>query len=422
MTEERSFHEHAFHWHEFVENLERYHYGGYHPVQIGDQYSEGRYRIVHKLGFGSYSTVWLARDSKSNRYVALKIVIAEASEASTESNVLRHLNNFTKAQPTAKRFLTSLLDEFYIDGPNGRHLCLVTEPARDSVGSSKEDHPWVFPIRISRAIAAQAVLGLQTIHSSGIVHGDLHVRNLLLDLPPIDGMSVDEIYQHFHTPRKTPVHREDGAPLGPEVPPYSVIPMQSGISSIDVKDPRIRISDFGEAWIYNPSHPRQDLNTPVVYLPPETTFAKEALGFPADVWTLACSIFEIMGERTLFEGFVPDRDDIIAEMVSCLGPLPQHWWEAWEHRGDFFVDNGVWRTDMTRSHDPKSRPLLQRFKNMGRNAESEFTAAEVESLERMLRAMLEYEPAKRATVGEVVKSEWMTKWGLPALQEFDITI
>ena len=33
---------------------------GHHPVNIGDNL-HGRYNIVHILGFGSYSTVWLAR-------------------------------------------------------------------------------------------------------------------------------------------------------------------------------------------------------------------------------------------------------------------------------------------------------------------------------------------------------------------------
>lgn len=37
--------------------------GGYHPVSIGDRFKDGRYIIVRKLGWGHFSTVWLARDT-----------------------------------------------------------------------------------------------------------------------------------------------------------------------------------------------------------------------------------------------------------------------------------------------------------------------------------------------------------------------
>ena len=43
------------------ENLHRYHPGSYHPVHLGDVFND-RYVIVPKLGYGQYSTVWLARD------------------------------------------------------------------------------------------------------------------------------------------------------------------------------------------------------------------------------------------------------------------------------------------------------------------------------------------------------------------------
>lgn len=48
------------------EDLEDYRPGGYHPINIGDEFSNGRYMIVRKLGWGHFSTVWLARD---NTYV-----------------------------------------------------------------------------------------------------------------------------------------------------------------------------------------------------------------------------------------------------------------------------------------------------------------------------------------------------------------
>lgn len=74
-----------------LENLEGYCPGGYHPTHIGNEFSNGRYQVIHKLGYGSYSTVWLFRDRKENRYAALKIVLAEASRTGLESKILQHL-------------------------------------------------------------------------------------------------------------------------------------------------------------------------------------------------------------------------------------------------------------------------------------------------------------------------------------------
>jgi serine/threonine-protein kinase SRPK3 len=47
-----------------AEPLERYHHGGYHPTHLGDILHQGRYKILHKLGWEGYATVWLARDFK----------------------------------------------------------------------------------------------------------------------------------------------------------------------------------------------------------------------------------------------------------------------------------------------------------------------------------------------------------------------
>lgn len=169
--EQRSANHLTYQWQEDVEDLEGYHVGGYHPVHLHDEYSDRRYKIVHKLGFGAYSTVWLAKDQHEDRYVALKIVVAEASKSSSESRILRLLGN-SQPKDAGRSYVSPIFDEFCIDGPNGRHLCLVSEPARCSVATSKEASTnWMFPMGVARAVAAQAVLGLRDIHSCGVVHG-----------------------------------------------------------------------------------------------------------------------------------------------------------------------------------------------------------------------------------------------------------
>jgi len=54
------------------EGIPDYKIGGYHPVHLGEVMND-RYIIVQKLGWGHFSTVWLARDRKHDTYVALKV-------------------------------------------------------------------------------------------------------------------------------------------------------------------------------------------------------------------------------------------------------------------------------------------------------------------------------------------------------------
>ena len=63
-----------------VEEREEYTAIGFHPVLLGDTLNDGRYRVVHKLGFGVVGTVWLACDSGEARYVSIKISMSCISE------------------------------------------------------------------------------------------------------------------------------------------------------------------------------------------------------------------------------------------------------------------------------------------------------------------------------------------------------
>jgi hypothetical protein len=64
-----------YHSLEGTESIYAYRPGGLHPVTIGDILAD-RYLVVHKLGFGGWSTIWLARDQHHGQYVAVKIALA----------------------------------------------------------------------------------------------------------------------------------------------------------------------------------------------------------------------------------------------------------------------------------------------------------------------------------------------------------
>jgi len=157
-----------------VEEIENYCSGGFHPINIGDEI-EGRYKVVHKLGYGGFSTVWLARDKLAKRYVALKIIVASIQQDCKELGVLQTLLKEPTCHPGQKS-VVSLLDNFMIEGPNGRHFCLVLQVAGPSITSLNYSPGAVAGSRRLRSqlalkVAKQTVQALDFVQSQGFCHG-----------------------------------------------------------------------------------------------------------------------------------------------------------------------------------------------------------------------------------------------------------
>ncbi|KAJ6184731.1 kinase domain-containing protein [Penicillium mononematosum] len=403
-----------------VEYLEDYVPGGYHPTLIGDTFCSGRYTVVHKLGFGGYSTIWLARDQQHQRYVSLKILTARESPVSHEVKILQYLmkSGLTHA---GKRFIPPLLDHFSFDGPNGHHQCLVGAPAAVSIAKSKEDSGnFMFPADAFRSTAAQLQLGLSyCMRTAYAMEADLHLHNFLLRIPDFDGLSTDELYKRFGKPCEVPIPRVDGKTGEPYAPPHAIFPLTLSMPANKLDNPEIIISDYGTYFIVS-QVPSPTLHTPSLYAPPEDFF-DEPITQPtaADIWTLGVNLYEVLGERPLFETFAWDRDDIVGGMINTLGKPLVRWWNSWTNRSEFFEEDGSWVADFSRINTPVFRRLHQRLWDMGRGetektCEWDVAGGELHALEDFLRAMMTFEPAERPTADQLLGSEYMAKWALPA--------
>ncbi|KDQ34214.1 hypothetical protein PLEOSDRAFT_172231 [Pleurotus ostreatus PC15] len=197
------------------EDWEDYVKGGYHPVKIGDVFSEGRYVVVRKLGWGHFSTVWLAKDQKMNRHVALKVVKSAPRYTETALDEIKLLQRLitSSTPPVApsssnpnpppspshthpgRSHVISFLDHFRHKGPNGVHVCMVFEVLGENLlGLIKRHQNKGVPMHLVKQIAKQVLLGLDYMHRCcGVIHTDLKPENVLICIDDVESIIQSEL-------------------------------------------------------------------------------------------------------------------------------------------------------------------------------------------------------------------------------------
>ncbi|KAI6095864.1 kinase-like protein [Pisolithus croceorrhizus] len=208
------------------EDYEDYVKGGYHPVHIGDTFSDGRYVVVRKLGWGHFSTVWLAKDTKSNRHVALKVVKSAPRYTETALDEIKLLQRLITSstppvEPTpqnpnpplspsqthpGRSHVISFLDHFKHKGPNGTHVCMVFEVLGENLlGLIKRHQNKGVPMHLVKQIAKQVLLGLDYMHRwCGVIHTDLKPENVLICIDDVESIIQAELAASANAPSQGP--------------------------------------------------------------------------------------------------------------------------------------------------------------------------------------------------------------------------
>ncbi|KAL9099213.1 MAG: hypothetical protein Q9163_005256 [Psora crenata] len=294
----------------------------FYPVNPGDIF-HNRYEMTAKLGCGSSSTVWLARDTKrhrwrSNRYVAVKVNtcnFADEGAANHELNISRHL---TLANPSHKGFpfVRTIVDSFRVSGPYGNHICLVFKAMREPLLLlERRCKNGRLTLGLFKAYLRLLLLGLDYLHSEcHVVHTDIKVDNIMMGF---EDPSVVESFARAQPKNPMPRKVQDGR---------VIYLSHNNFGPLKSSNVLPKISDFGLAQ-YGKNELQRHPIQPDHYRAPEVILGA-GWTYSADIWNLGVLMWNLVEQKDLFrqihstEGRYNSRAHI-AEMIALLGPPPK---------------------------------------------------------------------------------------------------
>ncbi|WEW55344.1 hypothetical protein PRK78_000773 [Emydomyces testavorans] len=367
----------------------------YYPVRIGEVFVS-RYQVVGKLGYGAFSTVWLARDLNQHRHVALKVFIysqAMGNKADHELAIYNHLATISsKSRHRFCNAVRTLLDSFKVTGPDGVHHCLVHPPLWDSVDVFLARNPVRrLPIPVLGVVLHYVFLALDFLHTEcNLIHTDLKADNIMMGAA--DDTALED-FEREELENPSPRKEVDGR----------FIYVSRQLNPPKNYTPPV-LCDFGSA--VSSEKENTTVVQPEVYRSPEVT-----LGIPwdskIDIWNVGCmvkmtlNIWNIFEGGNMFSGRDPEHKAYrarahLASMISLLGPPPPELIKRRSLSARFFSEEGKFNTGIP-------LPPARSFEEM----ETNLQGTEKELFIQFVRKMMQWAPENRSTAKELLKDPWL---------------
>ncbi|KAJ5124952.1 uncharacterized protein N7515_008777 [Penicillium bovifimosum] len=368
------------------ENLSRYQPGGYHPVNLGDTFKNGRYEIHHKLGWGGFSTVWLAKDINHNQWVSLKIMTANSSVSSELQNL--KLLEEQSGGILSSRYIVQLIDHFTHDGPNGAHQCLVFEllgPTVDEVLADYSSvHDELEPEIILR-MSKQLLRAIRFIHGAGMCHGDINGRNIAFSCTQLSTTTEEGLFDVIGPPEIEPLAYIGGSPLEHGLP-SQLIKAAEWVNWIDEDDEDIRLLDIGESFLQGEEP--ETLAQPGSLRVPETIFM-DSFDYRVDLWRVGCMIYYFLFRKYPF-WYLGEDEALVFQMIDLVGSLPAEWESQWESM------------QAQSTHDLKQEEQECEIPRLEREFAESVHHPDLQPLLQVTRGLMRFLPSSRITADEAL--------------------
>ncbi|KAF8850460.1 kinase domain-containing protein [Acephala macrosclerotiorum] len=323
---------------EEFEPWERYNENLYYLVCIGKVLA-GRYRIKHKLGWGGFSTVWMAHDVQDRKDVALKIMVPGEKaeyEYQMQNEIIRTVRDTSH--------LVTLQGSFLLPGHGGNyHRVLVLPLLIPSLGFRVKK----LPVATRVSAAKQLLVALKGLHDVGLVHRDLNEGALMWEMPyPLAEYDTATKYQRLGRSKKVF--------LGEDLWKRGELVQQVAIP-LDLVGRKLYLGDFGLTIKDGTSVRIKGQATYHLCAPERLHGADPSLA--SDTWSYMCLFGALYLGTTVFYG--NGGESTAFSWVEQLCAMPEQW------KGTFWwqLDSDEAWYDQTTTSDPE-RDLADRIARM----------------------------------------------------------
>ncbi|MFE6305466.1 serine/threonine-protein kinase [Nocardiopsis sp. NPDC057823] len=139
----------------------------------------GRYRVIRRLGSGSFATVWLAQDDLLNYPVAIKVLAENWAHQMDIQH--RFLEEARILRQTDSTWLVAVHDVDVL--PDGRPYMVMTYADQGSVADLIRRGP--LPLDEALRLLTEIGQGITVLHNHGTIHRDIKPSNVLLQSSPV---------------------------------------------------------------------------------------------------------------------------------------------------------------------------------------------------------------------------------------------
>ncbi|KMZ59709.1 Serine/threonine-protein kinase AFC3 [Zostera marina] len=332
---------------------------GHFVFMIGENLTP-RYKIIRKMGEGTFGRVLECWDRENHDLVAIKVVRSIRKyrhAAKIEIDVL----NLLAKNDCANSHCLQIQGWFDYH----HHICIVCEKLGPSLFDFLRRNRYCpFPVDLVRDFGRQLLESVAYMHELRLIHTDLKPENILL-------VSSECL--------NVPIHKRTSYRCSQDDRKFRCLPKSSAIKLID----------FGSTVFENQHH--STIVSTRHYRAPEIILGL-GWSYPCDLWSVGCILVEFCLGEALFQ--THDNLEHLAMMEKLLGPLPEHMIRKVSSQAVKYFKRGSmlnWPDGTTSRESIRAVRKLDRLKDLiYRNVDDSRTI-----LSNLLSGLLKYDPNER---------------------------